>query len=170
MRSTAPALLLLAAVSSRSSWATPLQEAAAATSDASIEQELVRIARYINHEFAENRVESLIPYVASDVTVFSPAGGGREEGSSRMIEGLRRAASAKTTHRWEERDFEVQVYGEVGIVTFLYDHDATREGKRASRSYRATYVFHRIDDEWLLVHDHTSPYVASPLERPNERP
>ena len=110
----------------------------------------------INDNFAANRIEPMVPYIAPEVTVFGPAGTSRREGGERMIESLRRGAATKTTHRWEERDWKIQVYEDVGIVTFIYDHDSTRNGERVDRTSRATYVFHRRDGRWLLVHDHTS--------------
>jgi len=122
-----------------------------------VEAELRRVAgEEINRSFAANRVEALAPHLASEVTAFGPADRRLVHGGETMLEGLRRAASAKTTHRWEESDWHAQLYGDVGVVTFLYEHDATRDGRRSTSRNRATYVFHRRDGRWLLVHDHTS--------------
>lgn len=110
----------------------------------------------INRNFAENRVEPFEPHIAEDITAFGPGARSLQRGKGPMMEGLRRAVRTKTTHKWEEWDWNVQVYDDVGIVTFLYEHDATREGGRASRVQRATYVFRCVDARWQLVHDHTS--------------
>lgn len=110
----------------------------------------------INRNFAENRVEPFEPHIAEDVTAFGPGARSLQRGKEPMMESLRRAVRTKTTHKWEEWDWNVQVYDDVGIVTFLYEHDATREGGRASRVQRATYVFRCADGRWQLVHDHTS--------------
>lgn len=124
---------------------------------ATAEKELREVSEVIlNENFAANRIDPFVPHIAPDVTVFGPAGGPREDGGEKMIRGLRQAAANKTTHRWEEKDWKIQAYGDVGIVTFIYDHDSTRNGERAERTSRATYVFHRRGGRWLLVHDHTS--------------
>lgn len=110
----------------------------------------------INRSFADNRVDPFEPHIAEDITAFGPGAPSLSRGKGTMMAGLRRAVETKTTHRWEEWDWNIQVYDDVGIVTFLYEHDATREGGRASRVQRATYVFRCLDGRWQLVHDHTS--------------
>ena len=130
---------------------------------ATAEKELREVSEVvINENFAANRIDPFVPHIAPDVTVFGPAGGPREDGGEKMIESLQQAAANKTTHRWEEKDWKIQVYGDVGIVTFIYDHDSTRNGVRAERTSRATYVFHRRGDRWVLVHDHTSALRPDP--------
>jgi ketosteroid isomerase-like protein len=127
------------------------------------EKELREVAEVVlNENFAANRIDPFVPHIAEDVTVFGPGGGAREDGGEKMIEGLRQVAANKTTHRWEEKDWKIQVYSDVGIVTFIYDHDSTRNGVRAERTSRATYVFHRRGERWVLVHDHTSALRPDP--------
>ncbi len=130
---------------------------------ATAEKELREVSEVVlNENFAANRIDPFVPHIAPDVTVFGPAGGPREDGGEKMIESLRQAAANKTTHRWEEKDWKIQVYGDVGIVTFIYHHDSTRNGVRAEHTSRATYVFHRRGDRWVLVHDHTSALRPDP--------
>ena len=141
----------------------PDREEASTPDLASAEKELREVSEVVvNENFAANRIDPFVPHIAADVTVFGPGGGPREDGGEKMIESLRRAAANKTTHRWEERDWKIQVYGDVGIVTFIYDHDSTRNGVRAERTSRATYVLHLRGDRWVLVHDHTSALRPDP--------
>ena len=146
----------------------PEREQAPTRDRATAEKELREVSEIVlNENFAANRIDPFVPHIAADVTVFGPGGGPREDGGEKMIEGLRRVAANKTTHRWEEEDWKIQVYDDVGIVTFLYDHDSTRNGVRAARTSRATYVFHRRGDRWVLVHDHTSALRSGPTtEKP----
>ena len=154
-------LLLVAAATG----CAPYEEEAPTLDPATAEKELREVSEVVlNENFAANRIDPFVPHIGADVTVFGPGGSPRRDGGEKMIEGLRQAAANKTTHRWEERDWKIQVYGDVGIVTFIYDHDSTRNGVRAERTSRATYVFHRRGDRWVLVHDHTSalrPDLAS---------
>lgn len=130
--------------------------------DAEAEAQLREVAEVIiNDNFAANRIEPIEPYIADEVSVLGPAGGPMRLGKTPMMESLRRSAAEKTTLRWEERDWHIQVYDRVGIVSFLYDHEGTRAGQPYNRSQRATYVFHRRGDRWLLVHDHTSTNPAA---------
>lgn len=133
------------------------QAAACAADEAQAEEDLRHISEVvINENFAENRVDPFEPHIAEDITAFGPGSRSLQKGKQPMMESLRRAVQTKTTHKWEEWDWNIQVYNDIGIVTFLYEHDATREGGRASRVQRATYVFRCLDDRWQLVHDHTS--------------
>lgn len=126
--------------------------------------QLREVSEFINDEFAANRVDPIEQYIADDVSVFGFGGKVLRVGKAPLMEGFRKTATEKTTTRWEERDWHIQVYGNVGIVSFLYDHDGTRSGQEYKRSQRATYVFHRSEERrWLLVHDHTSALAAEPL-------
>ena len=128
------------------------------------EGQLREVAEVImNDNFAANQIDPMEPYIAEDVSVFGPSGRILRVGKAPMMESLRRGAAEKTTTRWEERDWHIQVYGDVGIVSFLYDHDGTRNEQEYKRSQRATYVFHRSNGRWLLVHDHTSALPAEPV-------
>lgn len=127
------------------------------------EAEVLRVAEEtINGNFAANRVEPFVPHIAGEVTAFGPFDRALVRGKDDFLAGLREAVRGKTTHRWEERDWVVQLYGDVAVVSFLYDHDATRGGRRARNAYRATYVLHRRDGRWVLVHDHTSSIPSGP--------
>lgn len=127
------------------------------------EAELRHVAEVIiNDNFAGNRIDPIEPHIAEDVAVFGPGGRFLRIGKEPMMESLRQAATEKVTSRWEERDWHVQVYGEIGIVSFIYDHEGVRGGQPYSRTSRATYVFHRRDGRWQLVHDHTSALPPAP--------
>ena len=116
----------------------------------------------INQNFAENRVDPFEPYIGEEVSVFGPTGRELRVGKAPMMEGLRAGAAAKTTTKWEEWDWHIQVYGDIGIVSFLYDHEGSRAGQDYARTQRATYVFHRRAGRWQLVHDHTSALPPEP--------
>lgn len=134
-----------------------------AVDEARAEEDLLQVSEVvINRNFAENRVEPFEPNIAEDITAFGPGARSLQVGKGPMMEALRRGAETKTTHKWEEWDWNIQVYDDIGIVTFLYEHDATREGTRARRVQRATYVFRCLDDRWQLVHDHTSLRPGEP--------
>jgi hypothetical protein len=57
-------------------------------------------------------------------------------------------------HRYEIVDPSVQLYGDVGILTMRY-HTYGADAKPMSR-WKATSVYHRVGDEWRIVHAHWS--------------
>ena len=116
----------------------------------------------INENFANKVIDPIEPHIAEDVATFGPSARELRIGKTPMMESLRGGVANRNTTRWEERDWHIQVYDDVGIVTFLYDHDGTRGGRAYERTYRATYVFHWRDDRWQMVHDHTSARPPEP--------
>ena len=62
-------------------------------------------------------------------------------------------------------DLKVDVFGPVAIATFVLDYGvvaAEGEERHAFRA-RTTLVFAKADREWLIVHEHLSPFAANSL-------
>lgn len=61
------------------------------------------------------------------------------------------------------RDLKVDVFGPVAVTTFVMVYDVVEEegGERHSFRARATMVFAGSGGEWLVVHEHFSPFVAN---------
>ncbi len=58
-------------------------------------------------------------------------------------------------------DLKVDVFGHVALTTFVMQYDVVAEGERHSFRARATMVFANEGGEWLIVHEHFSPFVAN---------
>ena len=58
-------------------------------------------------------------------------------------------------------DLKVDVFGPVALTTFVMQYDVVADGERHSFRARATMVFANEGDEWLIVHEHFSPFVAN---------
>ena len=50
----------------------------------------------------------------------------------------------------------IQVYGDIGINTGLYNFSDVRDGKRVLNPSRFSMVFHRRGNAWVLVQHHSS--------------
>lgn len=59
-------------------------------------------------------------------------------------------------------DLKVDVFGPVAVTTFVMDYRVVdNEGARHSFRARATMVLAKEEGEWLIVHEHFSPFVAN---------
>jgi ketosteroid isomerase-like protein len=59
-------------------------------------------------------------------------------------------------------DLKVDVFGAVAVTTFVMEYDVVPEqDERVSFRARATLVFAKDDGQWLIVHEHFSPFVAN---------
>jgi ketosteroid isomerase-like protein len=58
-------------------------------------------------------------------------------------------------------DPKVDVFGEVAVTTFVMEYDVVADGERHSFRARATMVFANEGGEWLVVHEHFSPFLAN---------
>ena len=58
-------------------------------------------------------------------------------------------------------DLKVDVFGPVALATFVMLYDVVAEGQRHSFRARVTMAFANESGEWLIVHEHLSPFVAN---------
>jgi ketosteroid isomerase-like protein len=58
-------------------------------------------------------------------------------------------------------DLKVDVFGPVAVSTFVMDYTVVAEGERHELRARATLVLANEGNEWLIVHEHFSPFVAN---------
>jgi hypothetical protein len=59
-------------------------------------------------------------------------------------------------------DLKVDVFGRAAVATFVMAYDVAEPGgERHSFRARATMVFASEDGQWLIVHEHFSPFVAN---------
>lgn len=55
------------------------------------------------------------------------------------------------------RDVKTDVFGEVAVVTALYDYEAVAGGERPGGVLRVTAVMVDDDGDWKIAHEHLSP-------------
>jgi ketosteroid isomerase-like protein len=59
-------------------------------------------------------------------------------------------------------DLKVDVFGPAAVATFVMEYAVAEPGgERHSFRARATMVFANEEGEWLIVHEHFSPFVAN---------
>jgi ketosteroid isomerase-like protein len=106
-------------------------------------------------EWAQGKPRRYFDRWAEDVTYFD------DLGAARRIDGLaamhRYAASMEgkvPPHRYELVDPNVQVYGDIAIVTLRYE-PSNNDGAPLQR-WKATLVYRRTASDWRVVHGHWS--------------
>lgn len=52
---------------------------------------------------------------------------------------------------------KVDVFGDVGIATFILDYSFEDAGRTVLKKDRTTMVFVKADGEWKITHEHLSP-------------
>jgi hypothetical protein len=57
-------------------------------------------------------------------------------------------------HSYTMANPRVQLFGDLGVLTYTYVPSAPDGG--SPTSWKATTVYHRVDDAWRLVHAHWS--------------
>lgn len=94
-----------------------------------------------------------------DITYFDDIGAqARVAGKPAVREYLTGLEGQIPPHNYEMVDPRVQVYGDVGVLTFLY-HPSGPDGEPGQR-WKATSVYRNVDGEWWAVHAHWSMIKA----------
>ena len=58
-------------------------------------------------------------------------------------------------------DLKVDVFGPVAVTTFVMEYTVVADGERHELRARGTLVLAHDGSEWLIVHEHFSPFVAN---------
>lgn len=74
-----------------------------------------------------------------------------------------KTAPAQPNGRVEFGDFKVRVWGDVAVSTGGYTFTDVRDGQTIRRPARFSFVFRRVNGQWLIVDHHSS---AVPAARP----
>jgi ketosteroid isomerase-like protein len=91
---------------------------------------------------------------ADDLTYFAPVTGGRLEGIAALQALFAPVAGKIHVPRFEMLNPKLQLYGDVGILTYNV-HEYASEGSASAR-WNATEVYRRIGSKWRIMHGHWS--------------
>ena len=62
----------------------------------------------------------------------------------------------------QAQDLKVDVFGNVAVATFILDYGFQNGAERVEKKNRSTLVLVKAQGEWKIVHEHFSPFKASP--------
>ena len=118
-------------------------------------EEILAQERRALDQWSSGRASGYIEIDADDVTYFDDIGAhGRIEGIDALRQYFAGLDGQIPPHEYEMADPHVQVYGDTGILSFRYE--LTMEDGSAGQPWKASSVYHRIGDEWRIVHAHWS--------------
>lgn len=119
------------------------------------ERAIVAQERRALEQWAKGNPLGYLDIDADDVTYFDDIGAhSRVNGIGAMRTYFTSLKGKIPPHRYEMLDPNVQLYGDIGILTLRYDAygaDATPMSR-----WKATSVYRRVDDQWRIVHAHWS--------------
>jgi ketosteroid isomerase-like protein len=91
---------------------------------------------------------------ADDLTYFAPVTGGRLQGISALKDLFAPIEGKINVPRFEMLNPKLQLLGDVGVLTYHLDEYAS-DGPASTR-WNATEVYHRIGEQWRIMHAHWS--------------
>jgi len=59
--------------------------------------------------------------------------------------------------KYEAKDLKIDVFGDVGVVTYYPHLSFVKDGEQYEGSGRQTFVFLKTTDGWKIVHEHGTP-------------
>ena len=62
---------------------------------------------------------------------------------------------------YELQDFKVDVFDDMAIAAFILDYSVILDETTIDASSRSTLVFVLNEGNWLIAHEHFSPYISS---------
>ena len=114
-------------------------------------QEIIALERSALDEWSQGNTLGYIDISADDVTWFDIQGQQlRIEGIEAVTNFLAPLAEGVPPHTYELVDPEVQVYGDIAVLTFHW-RGTTTDGEDLPR-WKATSVYHWQDGDWRMVH------------------
>jgi hypothetical protein len=84
----------------------------------------------------------------------------RLESGPACVAGWKGFCNAARTHRWEEIDPIIHVYGNSAVVAYYFDMSFDMGGKTITRGGRDMFFFVKEGERWWAVADQFSPYPA----------
>jgi ketosteroid isomerase-like protein len=122
------------------------------------EKELLSIVKTWNQSFATNNVETYFSFIHPNLTLFIPSSPYRIDG--KIIDREEFEWSLKTSrskvHFFQELQPLVQVFGNTAIVTYHNRGAYGPDGNEQIAYIKETNVLVKENDEWKIVHIHTS--------------
>ena len=119
--------------------------------DESKREDVVAAMRLINQAWLNGRVEELAPMVHPEIVMVFPGFAGRIQGREDFLAGFLDFCRNAKIHEFRESDHQVDVAGDMSVVTFRYDMVYERSGGRFRSTGRDMWVLQRQGTAWIAV-------------------
>jgi ketosteroid isomerase-like protein len=107
--------------------------------------------RRINRAWLAGQVEDLAPMVHPEIVLVFPGFAGRVQGREDFLAGFRDFCQNSRIHEFREHDHQVDVAGDMAVVTFRYEMVYERSGGRFRSTGRDLWVFQSQGIAWIAV-------------------
>jgi len=94
-------------------------------------------------------------------TKYSAATSHRQDATSARS-GEHTGLAAIQNLKMQAENLQIDVFGEVGIATFILNYNFQVSGETIERQEQSTLVFVNDHDNWKIVHEHFSPVIPNP--------
>lgn len=134
-----------------------------------VARETIQTVQNINQAFIRGDLQTLQSLTHKEFTMLH-GHMKRIDNQAQALEEWRGLFSARATsgiqYFIKESDFKVQLYGDVSIVTFNYEHPIVVGGRVSTEGGKAVYVLLREGGRWPMVHCSTVRNVTDRVLRP----
>jgi ketosteroid isomerase-like protein len=135
------------------------------TSHRNAEQDIIALERSAADQWSQGNPFGYANNAADDVTWFDDIGAqSRIEGIAAFRKYLASLEGQIPPHTYEIVGPKVQVYDDIGILTFHW-HGSTTDGKPLP-NWKVTSVYQHNGDTWHMVHANWSLVKEAPSEQP----
>ncbi len=107
--------------------------------------------RRINRVWLDGEVEGLAPMLHPDIVMAFPDFTGRIQGREEFLAGFRDFCDNAKIHEFRDQDHQVDVAGDMAVVTFRYEMTYERSGERYYSTGRDLWVFQNQGSAWVAV-------------------
>src|SRR5437667_4926843 len=114
-------------------------------SDESKRDDAAATMRRINHTWLGGRIDDLEPMIHPEIVMVLPGFGARIQGRQQFLAGFRDFTDNARIHEFRDHDCQVDVAGEMAVVTFRYDMVYERSGGRYRSTGRDLWIFQKQD-------------------------
>jgi ketosteroid isomerase-like protein len=126
-----------------------------AAAQPAVERALVDTTKKINQAFVRGDLRTLSSLVSNDFTMLHghmKRIENKQEAVNEWKELFAKRGSSGIAYYIKESDFKIQLYGNIAIVLFNYEHPRLEAGRLATEGGKAVYVFRRVGPGWVMVH------------------
>ena len=107
--------------------------------------------RRINRAWLDGRVEDLAVMVHPEIVMVFPGFAARIQGREDFLAGFRDFCQTARIHEFREYDHQVDIAGDMAVVTFRYEMVYERSGGRFRSTGRDLWVFQSQGGAWIAV-------------------
>jgi uncharacterized protein (TIGR02246 family) len=113
--------------------------------------EAAAIMRRINQAWLDGRFEDMAPMMHPDIVMAFPGFAGRTRGREDFIAGFRDFYQTARIDKFREYDHQVDVAGDVAVVTFHYEMTYERSGEGFRSTGRDFWVLQKQGGAWIAI-------------------